>query len=132
MAARTPTSTPAFTTASEKQVHDRLVRQLPETCWVIPNLRVSDQTKDHEADLLVLMPDSGIVVVEVKGSHCWTEDGRWMIMRDGQPTVIHPQEQARDAVLRAAPLRRVRPTLGLPDACPLAPPRRLGPHGVGR
>lgn len=35
----------------------------------------TDRHKGHEADLVVLMPDSGVVVVEVKGSHVWTEDG---------------------------------------------------------
>ena len=64
MAARTPATAPAFTTSSEKDVHDRLVRQLADDAYVLANMRISDQTKDHEADLVALMPGSGIVVVE--------------------------------------------------------------------
>ena len=34
---------------------------------LLANLRLTDGDKDHEADLVVLMPDVGILVVEVKG-----------------------------------------------------------------
>ncbi|WP_420176788.1 NERD domain-containing protein [Luteococcus sp. OSA5] len=97
MPARTASTPPSFATRSEHDVHQRLVRQLDDDCLVIANLRVSDQSKDHEADLLVLMPQSGIVVVEVKGSHVWHDGRNWRIQRDGDQQVIHPVSQARDA-----------------------------------
>lgn len=75
----------------------RVVRQLGDECAVLANVRVSDPYKDHEADLVVLMPDSGIVVVEVKGSHVWYDDGRWFIEREEGPRPIDPVGQARDA-----------------------------------
>jgi hypothetical protein len=92
-----PTS-PSFVTSSEREVWQRLVRQLGDDCVLLANYRLSDRHKDHEADLVVLMPDSGVLVVEVKGSHVWVEpDGRWMIARQESDTQIHPVDQARDA-----------------------------------
>nr|NLI48997.1 NERD domain-containing protein [Propionibacterium sp.] len=75
----------------------RVVRQLGPDCVVVANLRVTDRHKDHEADLVVLMPDSGVVVVEVKGSHVWVEDGGWFIQRGESAVPIQPVDQARDA-----------------------------------
>ncbi len=88
---------PAFQTASEREVWQRLMHQLDDACVLLANHRLSDTSKDHEADIVALMPDSGIVVVEVKGSHVWVEpDGRWMIQRHGHAEQIHPVDQARD------------------------------------
>jgi len=89
---------PSFVTPSEREVWQRLLRQLSDDCVVVANYRLSDEYKDHEADLVVLMPNSGVVVVEVKGSHVWVEPGgQWMISRQGADNQIHPVEQARDA-----------------------------------
>lgn len=90
---------PTFVTPSEREVWQKLCRQLPDDCVVLANYRLSDEHKDHEADLVALMPGSGIVVVEVKGGSVWVEaDGRWMITRQQGPTRIHPVDQARDAL----------------------------------
>ncbi len=97
MAARTPATAPAFTTSSEKDVHDRLVRQLDDEALVLANLRVSDQTKDHEADLVALMPGSGIVIIEVKGGHAWHDGTGWHLDQGAGDKVVHPVDQARDA-----------------------------------
>ncbi len=89
---------PSFETVSEKEVWQKLHRQLGDDCVLLANYRLSDKRKDHEADLVVLMPGSGVVVVEVKGSHVWVEsDGRWMIDRYQQAKPIDPVGQARDA-----------------------------------
>ena len=88
---------PTFATASERDVWQRLVRQLGADSVVLANVRVADAHKDHEADLVVLMPDSGVVVVEVKGSHVWVEDGAWFIDRGQGTERIDPVAQARDA-----------------------------------
>jgi len=90
---------PAFVTVSEREVWQRLRKQLGADCVLLANYRLSDEHKDHEADLVALMPDSGVVVVEVKGSHVWVEpDGRWMITRGAGAEPIHPIDQARDAL----------------------------------
>ncbi len=89
---------PSFVTPSEQEAWQRLRRQLGDDCVVLANYRLTDSHKDHEADLVALMPGSGIVVIEVKGGHVWIEpDGRWMIHRDSGDERIHPVDQARDA-----------------------------------
>jgi hypothetical protein len=60
------------------------------------NLRLTDEVKDHEADLVVLMPDIGVLVLEVKGGSVWYDNG-WRIKRYGRDTVIRPVDQARTA-----------------------------------
>src|SRR4051794_6392905 len=87
---------PAFTTASERGVWERLRDGLGRDDVLIANLRLTDEVKDHEADLVVLMPDIGIVVLEVKGGSVWY-DGGWWIKRSGRDTVIRPVDQARTA-----------------------------------
>src|SRR5436190_1649726 len=67
MGAETVPQEPRFTTASEREVWERLVRQLGPSDVVAANLRLTDEDKDHELDLVVLMPGAGVVVVEVKG-----------------------------------------------------------------
>ena len=89
---------PTFVTPSERDVWQKVRAQLGDDCVVLANYRLSDRHKDHEADLIVLMPGSGIVIVEVKGSHVWVEpDGQWMIERGGAKQ-IDPVGQARGAL----------------------------------
>lgn len=97
MPARSVPVSPTFVTASEHEVWLRAGRQL-DGCTLLANFRLSDRHKDHEVDLVALMPDSGIVTVEVKGSHVWYDAHQgWLIQRDGQPQRIDPVGQARDA-----------------------------------
>ena len=58
---------PTFTTGSEKEVWERLRDSLGDDDVLIANLRLTDGDKDHEADLVVLMPEIGVLVLEVKG-----------------------------------------------------------------
>ena len=87
---------PTFTTTSEQAVWERLRVSLGDDDVLIANLRLTDERKDHEVDLVVLMPDVGIVALEVKGGSVWWDDG-WRIKRRGREAVIHPVDQARDA-----------------------------------
>ena len=86
---------PTFTTTSERAVWERLRDTLGEDDVLIANLRLTDERKDHEVDLVVLMPDVGIVALEVKGGSVWWDDG-WRIVRRGREAVIHPVDQARE------------------------------------
>jgi hypothetical protein len=92
---------PQFTTASEKEVWERLRASLPADATLLANLRLTDEGKDHEVDLLVLLPDVGCLVLEVKGGSVWAEavDGRvrWWSRSGGEKRRIHPVDQARDA-----------------------------------
>ena len=61
----------------------------PATRLCSPTSALVDRDFDHEADLVVLLPDRGVVVLEVKGgSVCY--DGEWH--QSGH--AIHPTEQA--------------------------------------
>ena len=88
---------PRFTTESEQVVWEQLRRTLRPEDTLIANYRMTDTTKDHEADLVVVMPDVGVVVVEVKGAGLRVEDGRWSILRDQRRVPIDPVEQVREA-----------------------------------
>lgn len=94
MTARTVPNRPTFVTDSERDVWQRLARQLSDDCVILANQRISDEHKDHEADLVVLMPGSGIVTVEVKGSHVWHDGDSWYINRGGTTSAIDPVDQA--------------------------------------
>lgn len=87
---------PRFTTESEQVVWERLRDSLRPEDTLIANLRFTDTRKDHEADLVVVMPDAGVVVVEVKGAGVRIDDGVWTIRRRGKRVPIHPIDQARD------------------------------------
>jgi hypothetical protein len=92
---RTIPSEPAFTTGSEKQVWQLLRGTLPPETVLMANLRITDQTKDHEADLIVLMPDAGVVIVEVKGGNVWRDRLGWhQRSQGGQEHRCNPVEQA--------------------------------------
>ena len=63
---------------------------LPGDATVVANYRLLVDGFDHEADLVVLLPDHGVVVLEVKGGSVWY-DGAW---HQGDH-LIHPTEQAQ-------------------------------------
>ncbi|WP_216853693.1 NERD domain-containing protein [Phytoactinopolyspora halotolerans] len=86
---------PRFDTKSERLVWELLRDQLGADDVLAAGLRITDEAKDHEADLVVIMPGSGVVVVEVKGgvvSH--DGDSWWVEGSGGRRRQIHPVEQA--------------------------------------
>lgn len=100
MPARTHPEDPKFATTSERAVWEQLRATLPDVAVLLANLRIVDEEKDHESDLVVLLPGAGIVVVEVKGGSVWVEDhpdgARWWIStKGGGQRRIHPVEQAQ-------------------------------------
>jgi len=96
MPARSVPEEPAFTTGSEREVWQRACDGLSTDDVVLANLRLTDETKDHEADLVVLMPETGILVLEVKGGSVWHDAAGWWIKRRGKDARINPVDQARD------------------------------------
>ena len=89
---------PTFTTTSERVVWERLRDGLGPDDVLLANLRLTDEDKDHEADLVVLMPDDGILVLEVKGGSVWHDEQGWWIRRRRQGrATVDPVDQARDA-----------------------------------
>ncbi|WP_183093208.1 nuclease-related domain-containing DEAD/DEAH box helicase [Nocardioides stalactiti] len=92
---------PRFATASERDVWQQLRDTLPDDCLILANLRLTDELKDHEVDLLVLLPDVGCIVLEVKGGSVWTTtadrgDVAWWSRSGGKERRIHPVDQIRD------------------------------------
>ncbi|PSL08453.1 nuclease-like protein [Haloactinopolyspora alba] len=89
---------PRFATASERAVWQHLRDQLRPEDVLLTNVRVTDDFKDHEVDLIVLMPGSGAVVVEVKGGAV-THDGEtwWQTSANGHCRRIDPIYQVRSA-----------------------------------
>lgn len=92
--ARTLPADPQFANPTERQVWERLTQQLDDDCIVIANVRLTDEDQDHEADLLVLVPDGGIVTLEVKGGNVSVdEEGRWWQQGRHSRQQIRPVEQ---------------------------------------
>jgi hypothetical protein len=87
---------PRFATASESEVWTRLKDSLGPDDLLLANVRLTDDDKDHEADLVVLMPGFGCVVLEVKGGSVWHDDG-WWVRRGDRDDRTWPVDQARDA-----------------------------------
>ena len=96
MPARTLPQSPTFTTTSEQEVWEHLRGNLSEDDVLLASVRLTDEAKDHEIDLIVLMPDVGIVVLEVKGGSVWYDEQGWHRSAPGGRTkTIHPVDQAR-------------------------------------
>lgn len=87
---------PRFTTDSERVVWERLRQSLNPADTILANYRLTDSHKDHEADLIVVAPDVGIIIIEVKGAGTAYRDGQWSRRYDGREQPIHPVTQARD------------------------------------
>ncbi|WP_152185880.1 nuclease-related domain-containing DEAD/DEAH box helicase [Segeticoccus rhizosphaerae] len=95
--ARSVPAMPVFTTESEREVWARLVATLRDDDTVLAGVRLTDEKKDHEADLIVLMPGAGIVVVEVKGGSVWVDGDQWRQRRSSSDVPIDPVDQARSS-----------------------------------
>ena len=86
---------PLFTTESERHVWERLRQTLRPEDWLLANLRLTDEAKDHEADLVLLLPGAGVVVVEVKGGSVHHDGHTWLQSSGGRTKAIDPVTQAR-------------------------------------
>ena len=85
---------PQFENDTEREVWQRLVSQLDDSHIVISNLRLVDEQQDHEADLIVLVPDGGVVTLEVKGGTVSIDEtGQWWQSGSSGKHRINPVEQ---------------------------------------
>ncbi len=87
---------PTFPTDSEREVWERLLARGGDDWTLLANLRLTDEKKDHELDVVVLMPDVGVLVLEVKGGQVRVEGDDWVTGTGDHRRVIHPVSQARD------------------------------------
>ena len=86
---------PRFASGTERLVWELLRRQLRAEDVLMSGLRITDHGKDHEADVVVLLPGTGAVVIEVKGGSVWHDGNEWRQRRGGRDVTIHPVGQAR-------------------------------------
>ena len=87
---------------SEQEVWERLRDTLGDDDVLLANLRLTDGDKDHEADLVVLMPDIGVARARGQGRQRHGRAGRrrgtrWWTQSGGGRRQIRPVDQARDA-----------------------------------
>ena len=83
-------------TATERQVREAIQRHLGEDDVLISGLRLHDNTYgDVEIDLIVLMPNAGVGIVEVKGGTITYADGTWHQSGKDGTKEIDPAAQAR-------------------------------------
>lgn len=90
---RTYPEDPTFASEAERVVWERARDLLPGDAILLANLRLVDEDKDHEADLVVLLPELGVVVLEVKGGSVWY-DGQWWSRGRSGDHHIKPVDQA--------------------------------------
>ena len=85
---------PKFETATEREVWEVLRAGLGPDDVLMANLRLSDEVKDHEADIVAIIAGAGVVVIEVKGGSVGVVGGRWR--QSGNDTrTFDPVDQAR-------------------------------------
>ena len=90
---------PTFADDSERLVWEALLAGLRDEDVLLHGVRFTDPVEGEvEIDLLVLMPDCGAAVIEVKGGHVAYADGRWRQSDASGAHEIHPIEQARHGV----------------------------------
>lgn len=99
MAPRTFPANPQFADDSEQVVWAALKSKLRDADVLMHGVRFTDvELGEIEIDLLVLMPDSGAAVIEVKGGHVTYADGRWRQSGSSGSHAIDPVRQARNGV----------------------------------
>ena len=84
---------PAFESGAEREAWRRLRQQLGGADVLLANVRITDHAKDHEADLIVVLPGAGIVVIEVKGGSVWCAADQWWQSTSSGDRQIDPVRQ---------------------------------------
>lgn len=81
---------------AERAVWEDLRDQLPDEAVLLHSLRLQERQNEYEADLVVLMPGAGWVVIEVKGGDVRRQEGVWEQRQQGHWRRIDPVGQAQD------------------------------------
>lgn len=104
MAGTTWPAAPAFVNEAERTVWTALRRNLREHDVLIYGLRLTDAVDGEvEIDLMLLLPDVGVAVVEVKGGHVSYANGE---VRQTGADGTHPIDPAGQAAKQVRALRR--------------------------
>lgn len=87
---------PAFESDAERVVWEALRDQLPSHAVLMANVKFTDSSGDHEADLIVAWPEVGFTVIEVKGGLvAMTPTGGWTQSDQSGSREIDPVDQAQ-------------------------------------
>ena len=73
---------PIFADESERVVWQALMDQLPVDAAVICNLKIIEHDQEYEMDLIVLIPDMGVAVIEVKGGEVTPNEDSTFTQKD--------------------------------------------------
>lgn len=78
---------------AERRVVSSFVDTLYSSWLVIPDVGMRAESRDHQTDIVLVHPDHGVLLVEVKGHRVRVEEGVW-IGQEGTPLKPQPVEQA--------------------------------------
>lgn len=98
--ARIPSDPYGLFARGERRLHAALRDGLPERVIILPSVAWSDEGGarggEGEADLLIIDPEAGVLVIEIKGGSISCKDGRWRQGRSGERPwkFIDPHRQA--------------------------------------
>ena len=111
MGPRSIPAQPMFADDSERLVWEALRRTLRDGDVLLHGVRFTDHEHGEvEIDLLVLMPDLGAAVIEVKGGHVTFSDGAWWQSDANGVHPIDPVTQARNGVYSLKRFLQHQPT----------------------
>ena len=80
---------------AEREVVGALVDRLYDSWLVIPDVGMRDDAVDRQSDIVLVHPDWGVLLIEVKGHRLQIRDGLWC-GQEGTPLQPQPIDQARD------------------------------------
>src|SRR6476469_380416 len=87
--------TPRFAHESERLVWEQLCRTAPDDTVLIPNMRLTSALKDHELDVVAIMP--GVGVGEGNGGSVSVDAQRqWWTGGGTRRSRVRPVDQCRD------------------------------------
>lgn len=100
MPARLIPESPAYINDAEKKVTESLVKTLPDEATVLHSVRITDWSSDREGDLLILWPNVGLAVIEIKGGRIEPSTGGKFKQtnRYGKSEIVDPIGQASESL----------------------------------
>ena len=93
---------PSFANDAEKEVWLALNRTLPDECWLLHGVRITNELGDREGDVIVMWPQKGIAFIEVKGGYITPlSNGKFLQGSGASKHEIDPIDQAHSAMYQA-------------------------------
>jgi len=90
---------PTFANEAEKEVWLALNRTLPDDCWLLHGVRITNELGDREGDVIVMWPQKGIAFIEVKGGYIIPQtNGKFLQGSGVKKHEIDPIDQAHAAM----------------------------------